>query len=216
MLRAICLVNPVDVVAPQSIQIGAVEHPCQHEQQVGQAVQEQSGCVVHHLRAAQGHHRPFGAPGHGAADMGQRRTAGAGGQDELLQARQPRVVVFQGLVEGLYRLGLQQLEARHGQLASQIEQLVLDLHQQLAHLRGQGFRQQHSKLGVQFVHLTDGLDAQVVLRHAAAVAQPGAAVVAGAGADLCESIAHPDIVAPAQSGSAAWGRVTGLPLFRFS
>ena len=87
-------------------------------------------------------------------------------------------------------VGLQQLVAGHRQLAAQVEQLVLDGDEQRAHVARQRFGQQHADLRVEFIDVAHGLDAQVVLWHAGAVAQAGGAVVAGAGGDLCESVAH--------------------------
>ncbi len=81
---------PVDVVAAQPVEVGAVQHACQHEQQVGQPVQVLARRLVHRFDAGQRHQRALGAPRHGAADVRQRRAAGAGRQDEFLSAAAAR------------------------------------------------------------------------------------------------------------------------------
>ena len=74
----------------------------------------------------------------------KRCSTGASGQDELLQSRQRRVVVGQGLVKLQHRLGLEQLKPGDRQLAPQVEQLVLYLDQQHAHIALQGLAQQQA------------------------------------------------------------------------
>jgi hypothetical protein len=135
-------------------------------------------------RGTEGNHRPFGAARHGAAHMGQRSGARAGRQDELGQARQVGVVFGQRFVEQRHRLGLEQFKTGNGQLAAQVEELVLHLHQQLAHASRQFFAEQHADVRVQFVDVAHGMNTQAVLGHACVVAQAGGAVVAGAGCDL--------------------------------
>ncbi len=122
--------------------------------------------------------------------MGQRSGARAGRQNELLQAGQAVVVYFQCLVELADRLGLEQLKAGDRQLTTQVEQLVLHIHQQSAHLAGHVFAQQHADVGVELIDIAHGMHAQAVLRDAGVVAQAGGAVVAGAGGNLGESLRH--------------------------
>jgi hypothetical protein len=122
--------------------------------------------------------------------MGQRRAARARRQDELGQARQLGVVVRQRSVQPGHGLVLEQGVAGDGELAAQVEQLVLDDDQQLAHIGRQRLGQQHAQVGVELVHIAHRGDAPVVLGHALAVAQPGGAIVAGAGGDLRESVCH--------------------------
>ena len=117
--------------------------------------------------ARQRHHRALGAARDRAADMRERRAARAGRQDELLQPRQRGVVVRERLVEPQHRVGLQQLVAGDRQLAAEVEQLVLDHDEQLAHVVGQRLGEQHAELRVQLVDVAHRLHAQVVLGHAA-------------------------------------------------
>jgi hemerythrin-like metal-binding protein len=95
----------------------------------------------------------------------------------------------QRLVQRQHRLGLEQLEARNRQLAAQVEQLVLDLHQQLAHASGMG---SHSSRPM--CELSSSTSPMACTRRlfldAGVVAQAGGAVVAGAGGDLRESVSH--------------------------
>jgi hypothetical protein len=94
------------------------------------------------------------------------------------------------LVELQQGLGLEQIEPRDRQLAAQVEQLVLHVHEQFAHRGGQRLAQQQPQVRVEFVDLPDGGDAQAVLADAGVVTQPGAAVVARARGDLREALAH--------------------------
>mmetsp|Transcript_59447 Transcript_59447/g.140625 ORF Transcript_59447/g.140625 Transcript_59447/m.140625 type:complete len:244 (+) Transcript_59447:345-1076(+) len=122
--------------------------------------------------------------------MREGRAAAAGRQDEFLEPRQGRVVVLQRLVQPQHRGVLQQLPAGPGEFAAEVEQLVLDGDQQLAHIVRQRFGEQHAEVGIEFVDIAHGLHAQVVLGHTAAVGEAGGAVVAGAGGDLGEAVAH--------------------------
>ena len=55
------------------------------------------------------------------------------------------VVVRERLVEAQHRLGLEQRVARDRQLAAEVEELVLDHDQQLAHVVGQRLGEQHAE-----------------------------------------------------------------------
>jgi hypothetical protein len=68
---------------------------------------------------------------------------------------------------------------------------VLHADQELAHVRGNaGHGEDQADGAVALVHAAIGLDARIVLPHAAAVAEPGRAVVAGARVDLREAVSH--------------------------
>ena len=84
----------------------------------------------------------------------------------------------------------EEFKARNRQLSTEVKKLVLNVHQQVAHVLGHVFTQEHADVGVEFVHLAHGVYAQAVFRDALVVAQAGGASVAGAGGDLCESVAH--------------------------
>jgi hypothetical protein len=94
------------------------------------------------------------------------------------------VVGGQRLVQFEHGLGLEQLVAGDGQLAAEVEQLVLDLDQQRAHIGGHVLAQQQADVRVEFVHVAHGVHAQAVLGHAGVVAQAGGAGIAGAGCNL--------------------------------
>ena len=145
---------------------------------------------MHRLVGGQRDQRTLGTARHAAAHMRQRRAARTPGQDELDQPRQMGVVVRQGFVQPQHRIVLEQGVARNGQFATEVKQLVLDDHEQLAYIVGQRLGQQHAQRGIELVHLAQRMDAQVVLGHARAVAQAGGAVIAGAGGDLRKSIGH--------------------------
>ncbi|MNZ82864.1 hypothetical protein D3C78_1015730 [compost metagenome] len=122
--------------------------------------------------------------------MGLGRGARARGQDELLQARQLGVVVRQGIVELQQAFVLEQLVAGNRQFAAQVEQLVLDIDQQRAHVLRQVLAQQQADVRIEFVHVAHGVGPSAVLRNPAVVAQAGGSIVAGAGGDLCQTVAH--------------------------
>jgi len=98
--------------------------------------------------------------------------------------------VGQRVVELQQRIVLEQLIARHGQLAAQVEQLVLDVDQQVAHLLGHWLAQQQADMRVQFIHIAHGMRATAVLGNAGVVSEAGGSVISGAGGDLREAVAH--------------------------
>ena len=157
--------------------------------------------------------------------MRQRRATRTRGQDELLQLGQLRVVVRQGRVQRGHRLGLEQLKTGDGQLAAQIEQLVLHLDQHVTHVGRHVFAQQHANVGVELVHLAHGVHTQTVFGYAQVVAQTRRAVVAGAGGNLRQTLAHKSLckvrlkvqsdcppLCPGPPGMALTGSHASLPL----
>ena len=67
---------------------------------------------------------------------------------------------------------------------------MLDPRQRRRHRLGQGLGREHAEGRIQFVDVAHGGDACRVLRYAAAVAEPGRAVVAGPRGDPRQSLAH--------------------------
>ncbi len=122
--------------------------------------------------------------------MGLGRGAAAGRQDEFLQPGQLRVVVGQRFIKLQQGVVLEQFIAGNGQLATEVEQLVLHIDQQFAHVVGQGLAQQQADVGIELVHIAHGVRAAAVLGDARVVAQARAAVVSGARGDLCQTVAH--------------------------
>ena len=118
-----------------------------------------------------------------------RRTI-AGGQNKLFQLGQLRVVCFQSLIQNQNRFCLEQLKARNGQFAAQIEKLMLYFDQHITNILWHFFTQQQTNVRVQFIHIAHGMHTQTVFRHALVVAQAGGALVACSGSDLCQSVSH--------------------------
>src|SRR5471030_2045914 len=87
--------------------------------------------------------------------------------------------------------------ARNAELAAEIEEIVLDRRQRGAYIFRKRFAEQHAELRIQFIDIADRRDPRVVLLHAAAVAEAGRAVVAGARRYLAQAIAH-DLLQVAQ------------------
>ena len=167
-----------------------VKHPCQHKQQVRQAVEVLPRRLFERLFIAQSHHGPLGAARHGSAHMGQASRPRTGGQNKLGQRRQRGIVLGQRLVQRQHRLGLEQLKTGDRQFSPQVEQLVLDLHQQHPHTAGHVLAQQHTQVGIELVHIAHGVHPQAVFRDPGVVAQAGGAAVASAGGNLCQSLSH--------------------------
>ena len=122
--------------------------------------------------------------------MGLRSGTCACGQNKFLQPWQLRVVVRQCLVQLQQRVVLEQFVTGHGQLPAQVEQLVLDIDQQLAHIIGQHLAQQQADVRVELVHITHGMGAAAGLGDTGVVTQAGGAIVTGSGRNLGESVAH--------------------------
>ena len=103
----------------------AVEHAGEHEHQVREAVEVLARGGAQVFGFADGHDGAFGAARHGAAHVRLCGGARAGGQDEFLKARQRGVVALKGGVQLRQRVVLEQLKARNGDFAAQIEELML-------------------------------------------------------------------------------------------
>ena len=180
-------------VLPQhfALAIGAGQHPGQDEQQVGQPVEVADRFRPHGVVAGQGDRLALGPAHDGAGQVATRGGLASRRQDEVLQRRQIVVVMVQLPLQRLDIVAGDGGMARDAQLAAQVEQLVLHGGQQGADVvRHTGHGQQHADGRIGFVHRAVGGHARGVLAHARAVAQPGAAVVAGAGVDLREAVAH--------------------------
>src|ERR1019366_1863372 len=107
---------------------------------------------------------------------------------------------------------IDQLRAGYRQLAAEIEQVVLDLDQAVL---GSGNRQvaghDDAERAIELIDAAHCLDAQRVLGYAAAVSQPGGAVIAGARDDPGEAMAHGGYFTTARllQRAAAVAAVTG-------
>src|SRR5690606_228091 len=98
--------------------------------------------------------------------------------------------------------------AGDAQLPAEVEQLVLDARQQRMHRLRHPGGDHHADAGVGLVDGAVGFDPERVLARPAAVAQAGAAVVAGAGIDLREAVAHRAQRPSARAGTPAAWRAT--------
>src|SRR5471032_485302 len=101
-------------------------------------------------------------------------------QDELLERRQRRVVLRDPFIDTSKMRLLDHRMTGNAELAAEIEEIVLDGRQRGANIVWQRFAQQHAELRIQFIDIPNRRDPRVVLLHAAAVAEAGRAVVAGA------------------------------------
>ena len=127
--------------------------------------------------------RALGAPAYGARDMRKRRAAGPARQDEFLQRRKIRIERFDGGFEALHvRIG-DGRETRDGELAPQVEEIVLDGGQEVADRGGKIFGEQQPQRRIELVDVADRCDPRRVLGHAGSVAQSGRPGVSGLGDD---------------------------------
>ncbi|MDT4871558.1 hypothetical protein FQZ97_1066920 [compost metagenome] len=146
--------------------------------------------------------------------MGLGHQARAAGEDEVLQRPELVVPEVDGGFQSLYLRLFEHLVLRHRQLAAEVEQAVLARLQHLDHFAQAGpldlavgqLRQQQAELAVQRVHIADGLDPWMVLRHPAVAGKPGLALVPGAGVDLRKAVAHFRFLRPWRWKSAAGAR----------
>ena len=189
----------------------AREHPRQHEQKIGQAVQvfERVGGDV--LGARQRPTAALGAPADRAGDMagGGRRTAA--GQNEFLERRQSLVESVQFLLEPVDVCRVDHAMSGNAQFAAQIEKVVLHFGQTAGDRRRQrGHAQDHADGAIGLIDGTVGLDAQVFLGHARAVSQTGAAVVAGSRINLAQPVAHRSVSCPGCDGSTRFAKVAPM------
>ena len=134
---AIFLLLPA-LVLPQHFAVArrAREHACEHEQQIGQAIEVADRFGAHRFDARQRNDFAFRAPAHGACEMAARRGHAAAGQDEILERRQIGVEAVERGFEAVDVGCVDHRHARNAQLAAEIEQVVLDLGQGLAHRGG--------------------------------------------------------------------------------
>lgn len=147
------------------------------------------------LMPRQCHAQALGTAHHGAGEVAARGGLVAAGQDELLQGGQGGVVVVKLRFEKGHVVCAKALLAGDAQLAAQLEQPVLQAgHKGAQAGAGAVFRplagQQQPKAGIGLVHGAERFHAQAVLAHAAAIAKPGAAVIAGAGVNAGQTFAH--------------------------
>jgi hypothetical protein len=112
------------------------------------------------------------------------------GEDELLQWRELGVEAFDRFLEALHvRVGDGDVPG-YGELAAQVEKIVLDAGEAVGCERWKRFREQEADRRVELVDRSDRVDPGRVLCDARAVAQPRGAVVTGAGDDLGKAVAH--------------------------
>ena len=67
---------------------------------------------------------------------------------------------------------------------------MLDRHQLFPQIVRHVFAEQQAEMLIQFIDIAHRLNAQRVLGGAAAITQPGGAIVPGAGGDFGKSVAH--------------------------
>ena len=149
-----------------------------------------AGAVVYRLLQSQRHHRALGPAAYGAGMVGEGRGAGAARQDEILERLE---ILVEGVEFGFQFVDLMtadHLHAGDADLATEIEEVVLDVGEQGPHRLGKLLAKQQADHGVELVDLAKAVDAQAVLGDPVAIAEAGGAGVAGAGVDLRKSVSH--------------------------
>ena len=171
-----------------------VEVAPEHEHQIRQAVEVLARAVVDGFFLREADEHAFGAAADGAAQVGLAGGAGAAGEDEVLERGEVFVPGVERGFEFVDLFGRDHAHAGDAHFAAQIEQVVLHVGEQGAHVVGQGFGEQHADAGVEFVDFAQRVDAQAVLGDAVAVAEAGGAGVAGAGVNLGEAVSHDGVL----------------------
>ena len=142
------------------------------------------------LLGSQFQHRPLDPPAHGAGHMADGGAAAAAGQHEFLQRRQ----VFVIEVDGLFKFGhgrfANEGAGRDRELATEVEQVVLDVEKQFGQSAAQRLGQQHAEVAIQLIDLADGMHARLGLGNPRAVAEAGGAGIAGAGINFGKAMSH--------------------------
>jgi hypothetical protein len=79
---------------------------------------------------------------------------------------------------------------RHGELTTQVEELMLNGGEKSSLVGRDGFAKQNANVGVEFIDIAQGDDAWVIFRKASVVSKSGGAIISGAGGNLSESVTH--------------------------
>ena len=112
-------------------------------------------------------------------------------KNELLEPRQIVVESIEIRLQAIDKRLRDSAMSGYAELATQFEQVVLDLGEAVAHPRRQrGAREYHSYGAVGLIDRAIGFDTRTVFRRAAAVAESGCAVIAGTRVYLAQSISH--------------------------
>ena len=127
--------------------------------------------------------------------MTERRSAGAAGKDEFFQwwKRFIQVVEYGFQLRSVICCNADVTRAGHAQFPSQVKELVLNMGEAGVDGLGQVFREQYPDVAVEFVHFTNGVNTQAVFGRTCAIAESGGAIIAGAGVDFGEAIAHLEV-----------------------
>jgi ABC-type hemin transport system substrate-binding protein len=161
------------------------EDSCDHEQQIRQPIEVTQRLGRDGFLAGEGPGAPLRAPGDRSGQVAGRRGGAAARQDEFLQWRQVGVEPVQCLLEPRDMGVGDGVVPRNAQLATEVEQVMLDPGEDPSHF-GRDVRhgQCHADCAVALIDRAVGFDAGAVLGHARAVSKPRRALVAGARVDL--------------------------------
>src|ERR1019366_8743970 len=173
-----------------------VRHAGEHEEQVREPVEIDDHNLRHRillLVTLQPDDRTLCAPAHRARDVERGRLGGAAGQNERLERFALQLTVVSGLLElpdacagdpCLLELLLVLFGMRCGQERADRQEIALDGSEDFIDARHHFDAACDADPGVELVHVAIRFDADVVLGHATAAEEAGAAVVAGLGVDL--------------------------------
>ncbi len=188
----------------------------QDEQQVGQAVEILQGFAVYRFSAGKSPQAALGPAADGAGHMCLCGGAGASGKDKFPQGGKLFVDGIQVLFQEKHLVFADDGAAGQRQFTAQIEQPMLNVCDLPFHWRVIQFHGQQSQSSVEFIQITQGLDAQAVLVHPAAIRQARLALVTRTGDDSGQAghSALP-VVADAQVAGAALGVVAAGELVVF-
>src|SRR5688572_14623821 len=149
------------------------------------------GCRVDGFELPQCPDPALGTARDGARHVTRSRHRTTARQDEIFERRQRLVERIELAFQARDLLRLDGHASRNAQLATQIEELVLDFGEAVEHDLGQfRCRQQHADRAVELIDSPVRFDPRRVLRDALSIAEAGGTVIAGARIDLAEAITH--------------------------
>ena len=103
--------------------------------------------------------------------MRQRRGTRTTWQDKFFEWFEPRIEGADLLIQIRDLFVFHQKITWYGKLAAQVKQHVLRRGDGRSNVCGHVIGKQHTQAAIEFVHITHGLHARAVLRHACAVTQ---------------------------------------------
>src|SRR4029077_9658309 len=137
--------------------LAACQHPCQHEQQIGEAVEITGDLGAHALRSCERPYTTLGAARDGPGQMAGCRGGASAGEDELLERRQAVVEIVERALQASHVLSRDGSMAGDAKLTAEVEELMLHLGQAGGYCRWElGRGEKHADGTVELIDGTEG------------------------------------------------------------